>query len=107
MFQEKLSHQGIEVIELTSLTPLEVMKVLYQKEISSVLWECGETLAAHAIADGVIQKIMAFIAPKIIGGLTAPSPIGELGLKQMTEALEIQKITLSQIDKDILVEGYL
>jgi diaminohydroxyphosphoribosylaminopyrimidine deaminase / 5-amino-6-(5-phosphoribosylamino)uracil reductase len=107
MFQEKLSHQGIEVIELTSLTPLEVMKVLYEKEISSVLWECGETLAAHAIADGVIQKIMVFIAPKIIGGLTAPSPIGELGLKQMTEALEIQRITLSQIDQDILVEGYL
>lgn len=106
-FQKHLHAQGVEVIEFTSLTPSKVMNVLYERQLSSVLWECGGTLAAQAIADGIIQKIMAFIAPKIIGGTTAPSPIGELGFKQMTEALELQRISLHQIDKDILIEGYL
>ncbi len=106
-FRDKLDHQGVEVIELTDLTPLQVMNVLYKRELSSVLWECGGTLAAKAIADGVIQKIMAFIAPKIIGGVTAPSPIGELGLIQMNQALELQRIRLRQIEQDILIEGYL
>jgi diaminohydroxyphosphoribosylaminopyrimidine deaminase / 5-amino-6-(5-phosphoribosylamino)uracil reductase len=73
----------------------------------SVLWECGGTLAAKAIADGSVQKILAFIAPKLIGGQTAPSPVGELGLAQMTAALELERVTWRSIGDDLLVEGYL
>lgn len=105
--QQKLSSKGVEIIQLNSLTPLEVMKYLYKRQLSSVLWECGGTLAAKAIADGCVQKVMAFIAPKIIGGQTAPSPVGDLGLSQMTEALPLQKVSLCMIESDFLIEGYL
>lgn len=50
-----------------------------------VLWECGGTLAAPAITGGVIHKAMAFIAPKLVGGVTAPTPVGELGNVEMTQ----------------------
>jgi|GEM_PF-6480790 len=59
------------------------------------------------IADGTVQKAMAFIAPKIIGGKEAPSPVGNMGLDLMTNALELKNIEIKAIDSDILVEGYL
>jgi diaminohydroxyphosphoribosylaminopyrimidine deaminase / 5-amino-6-(5-phosphoribosylamino)uracil reductase len=50
---------------------------------------------------------MAFIAPKIIGGQTAPSPVGDLGITQMTNALSLKSVTVQTIDCDILIAGYL
>lgn len=104
--QQQLRDKGVEIIELANLTPKLVMKQLYDRGLSKILWECGGTLAAKAISDGVIQKVMAFIAPKIIGGVTAPSPVGDLHLTKMTEALQLERIKLQAIDSDILVEGY-
>lgn len=105
--QKQLSDKGVEVVELELLTPLWVMKNLYDRGFSKVLWECGGTLAAEAIAHGTIQKIMAFIAPKIIGGQTAPSPVGDLGLEKMTEALQLERVTIRAVESDFLIEGYL
>jgi diaminohydroxyphosphoribosylaminopyrimidine deaminase / 5-amino-6-(5-phosphoribosylamino)uracil reductase len=72
-----------------------------------VLWECGGTLAAKAIAEGAVQKIMAFIAPKIVGGASAPTPVGDLGFAAMTEALTLERVSWRTVGEDCLVEGYL
>ena len=95
------------IITVAALTPKIVMEHLYQKGLSKVLWECGGTLAARAIADGTIQKVMAFIAPKIIGGKDAPSPVDNLNLGLMTDALELKQVSSRAIAPDILIEGYL
>ena len=50
---------------------------------------------------------MAFIAPKIIGGNHAPTPVGDLGLTSMTEALPLERVSWRIIGSDCLVEGYL
>jgi diaminohydroxyphosphoribosylaminopyrimidine deaminase/5-amino-6-(5-phosphoribosylamino)uracil reductase len=105
--QKELNTKGVDIITAAALTPKIVMEHLYQQGISKVLWECGGTLAARAIADGTIQKVMAFIAPKIIGGTSAPSPIGDLGLNLMTDALQLKEIEIQAIDSDILIEGYI
>ena len=105
--QQKLHRERTHIITVAALTPKVVMEHLYQRNISKVLWECGGTLAAKAIADGTIQKIMAFIAPKIIGGTDAPSPVGDLNLNLMTDAIELKKVSSRAIDSDILIEGYL
>ncbi|MDJ0649799.1 MAG: bifunctional diaminohydroxyphosphoribosylaminopyrimidine deaminase/5-amino-6-(5-phosphoribosylamino)uracil reductase RibD [Xenococcaceae cyanobacterium MO_188.B19] len=105
--QEKLLTKGVEIIHLETVTPEAVMNHLYQKGLSQVLWECGGILAANAIASQAVQKVMAFIAPKIIGGQTAPSPVGDMGLTQMTQALLLDKISLEKIEEDILIKGYL
>ncbi|MEL6438107.1 MAG: bifunctional diaminohydroxyphosphoribosylaminopyrimidine deaminase/5-amino-6-(5-phosphoribosylamino)uracil reductase RibD [Cyanobacteria bacterium J06621_8] len=105
--QQKVFSEEINIITVTALTPRVVMDHLYQQGIAKVLWECGGTLAAKAIADGAVQKLMAFIAPKIIGGSAAPSPVGDLGLDLMSNALNLSQVTTKFIDSDILVEGYL
>ncbi|MCL2931086.1 MAG: bifunctional diaminohydroxyphosphoribosylaminopyrimidine deaminase/5-amino-6-(5-phosphoribosylamino)uracil reductase RibD [Trichodesmium sp. MAG_R03] len=106
-FQEYLRQKGVEVLETSTLTPAVVMSNLYDRGFLSVLWECGGTLAARAIADSTVQKIWAFIAPKIIGGETAPSPVGDLGLTKMTEALELENVSIRTVGCDYLLEGYL
>ncbi|MBD2483348.1 bifunctional diaminohydroxyphosphoribosylaminopyrimidine deaminase/5-amino-6-(5-phosphoribosylamino)uracil reductase RibD [Planktothrix sp. FACHB-1365] len=106
-FQQFLQNKGVEVAELSPLTPAQVMAYLYKRQFLSVLWECGGTLAAQAITDGSIHKILAFIAPKIIGGKTAPSPVADLGLTQMTEALLLERMTWGSVGKDFWIEGYL
>ena len=105
--QSTLTQLGVEVIALPVLSPAEVIGSLGDRGFLSVLWECGGTLAAAAIADGSIQKVLAFIAPKIIGGATAPSPVGELGLTKMTEALTLERVQWQAIGADYLMEGYL
>lgn len=105
--QKVLIAKGVEIVELATLTPKAVMNNLYHRGLSKILWECGGVLAANAIADGVIQKVMAFIAPKIIGGDNAVSPVGDLGFTKMTEALQLERMKIQTIEQDILIEGYL
>jgi diaminohydroxyphosphoribosylaminopyrimidine deaminase/5-amino-6-(5-phosphoribosylamino)uracil reductase len=106
-FQKFLGDQGVEVIELTPLTPAQVMAVLYDRGLLSVLWECGGTLSARAIADEAVQKVLAFIAPKIVGGQNAPSPVAELGLTAMSQAITLERVRWRTIESDLMVEGYL
>jgi diaminohydroxyphosphoribosylaminopyrimidine deaminase/5-amino-6-(5-phosphoribosylamino)uracil reductase len=105
--QKLLQQKGVEVLELPLLTPEIVMSHLYDRGFCSVLWECGGTLAASAIAGGAVQKILAFIAPKIIGGSHAPTPVGDLGFDTMTEALLLERVRWRVVGSDCLVEGYL
>jgi diaminohydroxyphosphoribosylaminopyrimidine deaminase/5-amino-6-(5-phosphoribosylamino)uracil reductase len=106
-FQQLLLKKGVKVVELTSLTPAKAMAYLYSLGFLSVLWECGGTLAARAITEGAVQKILAFIAPKIIGGSNAPTPVGDLGFTSMTEALSLERVRWRAVGSDCLVEGYL
>ncbi len=97
----------IEIISVNSLTPLTVLEHLYKRGLSSVLWECGGTLSAVALRQGVIQKLWAFIAPKLIGGNQAPTPVSDMGLKHMSEALALHQTSLETIGPDWLLQGYL
>ena len=101
-----LLNQGVEIVELEVLTPDAVMKNLYDRGHAQVLWECGGTLAARALQDKSVQKLYAFIAPKIIGGVSAPTPIGDLGLTEMTQAIELKKVGLQSIGPDWLLNAY-
>ncbi|KAG2650893.1 hypothetical protein PVAP13_1NG239300 [Panicum virgatum] len=106
-FQKKLARKGVEVVEFDMLNPRDVMSYCYDRGYLSVLWECGGTLAASAISASVIHKVIVFMAPKIIGGLNAPTPVGELGMSQMTQAINLIDHSYEQIDRDMLLSGYI
>ena len=105
--QKNLRSQGVEVVELSPLSPEKAMAYLYELGFCSVLWECGGILAANAITQGAVQKVLAFIAPKIIGGSNAPTPVGDLGFTTMTQALSLERVEMRIVGSDCLVEGYL
>lgn len=105
--QQRFVQQGVEVVGLDPLTPDGVMAALYERNCLTVLWECGGRLAARAIADGVIQKLLVFVAPKIIGGAGAPSPVGDLGLEKMTDAIALERMQWRSLGPDWVIEAYL
>ncbi|KAA8533408.1 hypothetical protein F0562_031158 [Nyssa sinensis] len=106
-FQKFLASKGVEVVEFDIFNPKDVMEYLYDRGYLLIFWECGGTLAASAISSGVIRKVYAFVAPKIIGGKNAPSPVGEVGMVEMTQALELIDVCHEQIGPDMLISGYL
>jgi len=55
----------------------------------------------------VIHKVQAYIAPKLIGGSSAPSPLGDLGFEKMTQALPVCDVVFEPLGSDMSVVGYL
>jgi diaminohydroxyphosphoribosylaminopyrimidine deaminase / 5-amino-6-(5-phosphoribosylamino)uracil reductase len=106
-----LRARGVEVVEVPGLRARDAMSFLHDHaDALSVMWECGGALAAEAINDGCVQKIHAFIAPKLVGGSRAstPSPVGAPALvTEMSEALVLDRQTVQQIGSDVLITGYL
>ena len=84
--RQQLDQLGVERLELDPCTPLTVLEVLAQRGCNQVLWECGPPLAAEALGQGCVQQVAAVIAPKLLGGLAARTPLGDLGLEDVNEA---------------------
>ena len=106
---EKLQHRGMRVIVLKPKKGLvdlnELVKELGKSEIASVMIEGGAELSGNAIKEGIIDKVLIFTAPKIIGnGL---SPIKNLGIKKVDKAINLKNVFTKKIGKDLLVEGNL
>ena len=86
-----------------------LMEILGECEITSVLIEGGGEINASAIAAGVVDKVMCFIAPKLIGGRDAPGPIGGDGISSLSDVPHLQRVNITPISgsADFLIEGYL
>ncbi len=85
-----------------------LMEILGKRGITSVLIEGGGEINASAIAAGVVDKVMCFVAPKLIGGQNAPGPIGGVGIRSLADAVNLQRINITPIpEHDLLIEGYL
>lgn len=74
--------------------------------LDSVLLEGGSELNASALEAGLVDKVCAFVAPKIVGGRGAKTPVGGRGKETMSEALPLREVTARMVGGDILVEGY-
>ena len=110
---EALEKSGAEVINVPEVHGNRVcfkslMEILGKREITSVLIEGGGEINASAIAAGIVDKVMCFVAPLIIGGQNAPGPIGGEGVSGLTAAPQLHRICVTQMpDSDFLIEGYL
>ncbi len=88
-------------IDLTKLVEL-----LGSRGLHNVMVEAGAELAGAFVDNGLIDKVAAFIAPKIIGDNGAPGPFSGTGASSLENALTLENVTHTVIDGDILVEGY-
>ncbi|MCK9424006.1 MAG: bifunctional diaminohydroxyphosphoribosylaminopyrimidine deaminase/5-amino-6-(5-phosphoribosylamino)uracil reductase RibD [Bacteroidales bacterium] len=75
--------------------------------IDSVMIEGGSTLAFSALKEGVVDKVVSFIAPKILGGSEAPTAVGGTGIPSMDDAIAVNEMHFRKIGKDLMVEGYI
>ncbi|MFH0867930.1 MAG: bifunctional diaminohydroxyphosphoribosylaminopyrimidine deaminase/5-amino-6-(5-phosphoribosylamino)uracil reductase RibD [Candidatus Woesearchaeota archaeon] len=106
---DKLQHKGVRILVLNSKKGLvdlkELMREAGKSEIASVMIEGGAELSGNAIKECIVDKLLIFTAPKLIGnGL---GPIKNLGIKKVNKAIKLKDISTKKIGKDILVEGNL
>ena len=67
--------------------------------------EGGGTLNWSAVKSGIVQRVQAYIAPKLIGGREAKSPVGGEGFAALADALLLQNSTVVQLGKDFMIES--
>jgi len=84
-----------------------LMRELGRRGISSVLVEGGSSLNSYCLESGVVDKVMFFIAPKIIGGKNSFPAVGGRSFRRLEEAYRVQDITIKRIGEDVLIEGYI
>ncbi|MBI4472912.1 MAG: bifunctional diaminohydroxyphosphoribosylaminopyrimidine deaminase/5-amino-6-(5-phosphoribosylamino)uracil reductase RibD [Acidobacteria bacterium] len=78
---------------------------LYRREIQSFLMECGPDLAFNALQAGIIDKIVIFVAPKILGGREVPA-IGGEGIADLAAAIQVAEWTVEKSGPDFVLTGY-
>ena len=105
----KLKQKGCEIIKITpqdgKVNLKELLKQLRKMEIDSVLTEGGGILNESLIQSGCVHKVYAYIAPKIIGGEKAKTPVEGNGISQLKDALFFDELKATPLGNDILLEG--
>ncbi|BCV20980.1 bifunctional diaminohydroxyphosphoribosylaminopyrimidine deaminase/5-amino-6-(5-phosphoribosylamino)uracil reductase RibD [Moorella sp. Hama-1] len=109
--REELAARGVQVLVL----PAEAGRVAWQpllaelarRQITSILVEGGSGVNATALAAGVVDKVIAFIAPKIFGGVEAPGPVGGLGVADPGAAWQLERLAVKRCGEDLMLSGYL
>lgn len=84
-----------------------LMKKLGEQGLDSVLLEGGSALNESALRQGIVDKVIFFIGPILIGGDTAKTAVGGRGIDFLKDACRLQNLRTQFFGPDILVEGYL
>ena len=99
---------GAEVVTLGAqrVDIAALLDYLGAREITSLFVEGGAAVNWSLLAGGSVDKVHAFIAPMLMGGETAKTPIGGTGFDSPQTALRLRDVTVEQLGADILVTGY-
>jgi len=85
---------------------VELLEILGERGITSLLIEGGGTTLASAFEAKMVDKVMFFVAPKIVGGSEAVTPVEGLGIERMDDAILLREMQVSPIGEDWLVQAY-
>lgn len=106
----KLQAQDVDVIvvdkdENDKVDIEKLLDILGQQNICSILVEGGATLSGSFVARKLVDKVYFFIAPKIVGGKEAKTPVAGTGILNLQEALVLKDIQIEKLEEDILIIG--
>ena len=82
-----------------------MQKLGNEEKIDSILLEGGASLAWSALESGIVNRVQAYIAPKIFGGADAKTPVGGTGFDTPDLALKLKNLRLTRLGGDLLIEG--
>jgi diaminohydroxyphosphoribosylaminopyrimidine deaminase/5-amino-6-(5-phosphoribosylamino)uracil reductase len=101
---------GAELLELPSEGGLvdlgKLLKTLGEREITSVLVEGGGILLGSMFDGGYVDKVIAFIAPIIIGGKEAKTAVGGKGFDRVVDSLKLRRVSVERLGEDLMINGY-
>jgi len=83
-----------------------LMRYLGEREMCTILLEGGGTLLASALQQGLVDKLIVFVTPKIVGGASAPTGVGGVGLQRMSQAIAAPFAEIEKVGEDLMVTAY-
>jgi len=105
-----LSQAGAEIVTVPTkegLVDLEaLLRLLGRRGISSIMAEGGAGVFGSLFEHRLVDKVIAFIAPIIIGGEAAKNPVKGRGVEKVAQAMSLTGVKVEKIGKDIMVSGY-
>jgi len=105
----RLQDAGCEVIQLVGEDHAArlggLLDELGQRDMTNVLIEGGSQVLGTAFDACLIDEVHVFIAPKLLGGSQALTPVGGLGLTMMSEAHGLTEVAVEQLGGDVYVSG--
>lgn len=109
--EQFLLSKGVQIVKLPEVNGhldfVEIVILLGELGIDSLYIEGGSSLLGDAFESGVVHKVYAAIAPKIIGGKEAYTPVGGSGIERMAQAIELKRVTHEIIGQDVIIKGYI
>ena len=94
-------------LELVSAPLDEELARLAGEEVQSLLLEGGPTLAGAFLRAGLIDKLLLFVAPKLVGGDDAPPLFAGPGARSLAESVPVGELEVEQLGDDLLLTAYL
>lgn len=105
----RLLERGVEVLQVAEragrIDPADLMTKLGARGIQSVLLEGGSELSSSLLQAGLIDRVMIFVAPVLIGGNDGKGLFAGRGAARIADALRLSDICVSRFGDDILIEG--
>ena len=104
-----LKNHGVEIITAGNGEHVDLkilMQELAAQEITSVLVEGGGMIHFSMLSAGFVDKVFAFIAPKIIGGANALTAVEGVGFEKLSDAINLKNFTAEKLGEDFLLAGY-
>ena len=104
-----LENFGVEIITAGDGRRVDLpilMRELAARDITSILVEGGGKIHFAMLNAGLVDKIFAFIAPKIIGGENSLTAVEGEGFAKLSDAVTLKNFTSQQIGTDFLLTGY-
>jgi diaminohydroxyphosphoribosylaminopyrimidine deaminase/5-amino-6-(5-phosphoribosylamino)uracil reductase len=83
----------------------DLVTLLGKRDVQGVLLEGGPTLAFAAVEDGLVDKVVVYLAPKLIGGVDAPTVLGGRGFAPIGNAVRLRVRSFDPIGEDLKVEA--
>jgi diaminohydroxyphosphoribosylaminopyrimidine deaminase/5-amino-6-(5-phosphoribosylamino)uracil reductase len=74
--------------------------------VTSLLIEGGGTVAANALSAGIVNKLVYFLAPRLMGGSDGKAVFEGKGVEKLSDAVTLAQMTVTRVGQDILVQGY-
>ncbi len=106
-----LRKTGAEVVTVTAKGPeqrvdvAQLLKLLGDRGLLSVLIEGGGAVNGAFFDDHLVDGVVAFLAPAIIGGNDAPSANGGLGAQHLADAFRLTNLEIRRIGDDLMISG--
>ena len=108
---EKLEKRGVKVLIFDSKRGKVNLRACLSKlgeiGLTNLLVEGGSQVNGSFLDEGLIDKLLLFLSPRLMGDHQAPGIFGGEGVSNLQEAIVLKEIKTKRVGEDILLEGYL